>query len=231
VLLTELIVAIKAALIGIKDYAAGAGYVAVIINGFTIVNVFAVIASHLSHDMAEGITYTARPGIGVSLEDRQVASSLRSTMHLQSDFYLVSHLERREVVCQLLGVGVLLEERCGSNLLLTGSVAPGRSAVASVGTRNILAANLMSVDKSVDYITGTKLDRSIAVSEAVVQRRNRKEESVRLFSAKTDCGHVSFVRIHVASDVIAGIVLLTTRLFFSANSTDNCPSVGKYTPN
>jgi hypothetical protein len=103
---------------------------------------------------------------------------------------------------------VLLEERCSSNLLLTSSIALGCGAATSVGTRNILAANFVSVNKSVDYITGTKLDRSVAMSEAVVQRRDRKEKSIGLLSAETNCGYVALIGIHIPTDVIAGVVLL-----------------------
>jgi hypothetical protein len=130
-------------------------------------------------------------------------------VHLQGNFNLVLHLESTKVVCQLFSICVLLEERSGSNLLLTGSVALGYGAAASVRTRNILAANLVSVNKSVNYIANAKLDGCIAMSEAVVQRRDRKEQTVRLLSAETDCGYVSLIGVHISTDVVTGIVLLT----------------------
>jgi hypothetical protein len=107
---------------------------------------------------------------------------------------------------------VLLEERCSSNLLLTSSVALGHGAAASVGTRNILATNLVSINKSIDLIAGAKLDRCIAMSIAIVQCRDRKEESIGLFSAKTNCGYVALVGIHISADVITGVVLLADEI-------------------
>jgi hypothetical protein len=103
---------------------------------------------------------------------------------------------------------MLLEQRCGSNLLLTSSIALGHGAAASIGTRDILAANLVSIDKSVDYITSTKLDGSIAMSVAVVQCGNREEESIGLLSAETDCGYISLVGVHISADIVTGVVLL-----------------------
>jgi hypothetical protein len=158
--------------------------------------------------MAEGIAYTARPGISIPLKNRQIASSLRSAMHLKSDFDFVTRLKGAEVVRELFGVCVLLEKGCGSNLLLTSSVASGHDIPISVGARNILATNLMSVNESIDYIACAKLNGSVAMGVAVVQCRDRKEKSIRLLATKTNCGHVSLIGIHISTDVVAGVVLL-----------------------
>jgi hypothetical protein len=180
-----------------------------------------MIASHLSHNVAEGIAYTAGPGISILLEDRQVAGSLRSTVHLEGNFDIVTRLECTKVVRELLGVSVLLEERCSSNLLLTSSVALGYGAAASVGARNILATNLVSVNKSINYVASAKLNGSIAMSIAVVQRGDRKEESVRLFATKTNCGYVTLVGIHISADVVAGFV------FFAEEFISFCEFCGQ----
>jgi hypothetical protein len=142
-------------------------------------------------------------------------------MHLEGDFDIVTGLEGTKVVRELLGVSVLLEERCSSNLLLTSSVALGYGAAASVGARNILAANLVSVNKTVDYVACAKLNGSVAMSIAVVQRRDRKEESVGLLSAKTNCGYVTLVGIHISADIIAGFV------FFAEEFISFCELCGQ----
>jgi hypothetical protein len=191
VLLTELIVSIEATLIVLQDYAASAGYITPIIDGLTLSTKKPIKKSSL-----------------VALQYRQVAGSLRSAVHLQSDFDFITRLERTEVVCQLLGICVLCKERSSRNLLLASSVTLGHGTTASVGTRNILAANLMSIDESVDYITYMKPSASIAQIKAIVKARDRKEQAVRLLTTKTNCGYVTLVGVHVASAVIAGVVLL-----------------------
>jgi hypothetical protein len=173
-----------------------------------------MIASHLSHNVAEGIAYTAGPGISILLEDRQVAGSLRSTVHLEGNFDIVTRLECAEVVRELLGIRVLLEERCSNNLLLASSVALGHGAATSVGARNILATNLVSVNESIDYVACAKLNGSVAMSIAVIQRRDREEESIGLLSAETDCGHVTLIGIHISADIIAGFVFFTEEFIF-----------------
>jgi hypothetical protein len=221
VLFTELIVAIETALIVFQDYTAGARYVAIVIDRLTIMNIFTMVASHLSHNVAEGIAYTAGPGISIPLEDRQVAGSLRSAVHLKSDFDFVTGLKGTKVVCQLLGICMLCKERCSSNLLLTSSVALGYGAAASVGARNILAANLVSVNKTVDYVACAKLNGCIAMSVAVIQRGDRKEKTVRLFATKTNCGYVALVGIHISADIIAGFV------FFAEEFISFCELCGQ----
>jgi hypothetical protein len=130
-------------------------------------------------------------------------------MHLQCDFDFVTRLECGEVVCQLLGVRVLLEERGSRNLVLTSSIAAGlMRAIGGIGTRDILATNLVSIHYAFDDITGTKLNGSIAMSEAIVKCRNRKEQTIRLLTAEANSTNISLVGLEVASDVVAGVVLL-----------------------
>jgi hypothetical protein len=191
VLLTELVVTIEATLVVLQDYAASARYVAIIVNR----------GSFLTSDLLPKRAL-------IALKNRQSTGSLRSAVHLEGDFNIVTRLEGTKVVCQLLGICVLLEERCGSNLLLTSSVTLSYGAATSVGTRNILAADLVSIDKSVDYVTCAKLDGCITMGVAVVQRGDRKEKSIGLLSAETNCGYVALIGIHISTDVITGVVLL-----------------------
>jgi hypothetical protein len=103
---------------------------------------------------------------------------------------------------------VLGKERGGGNLLLASSITFGHGATTSVGARNILATNFVSIDKSVDYVAGAKLDGRISVCVAVVQRGKGKKKPVRLFTTKANCGYVALVGVHISADVVAGVVLL-----------------------
>jgi hypothetical protein len=66
----------------------------------------------------------------------------------------------------------------------------------------------MSVNKSVNYVAGAQLDGCIAMGVAVVQRGDRKEKSIGLLTAKTNCGYVALIGIHISADVVTGVVLL-----------------------
>jgi hypothetical protein len=107
---------------------------------------------------------------------------------------------------------VLLEEGSSRNLLLASTVALSYSAATSVGTRDVLATNLMSVDNTLDNIAYTKLDSGVTVSVAVVQCGQRKEQTVRLFATKTNCGYISLVGVHISTDVVAGVVLTANEI-------------------
>jgi uncharacterized Fe-S radical SAM superfamily protein PflX len=128
VLFAELIVAIETTFIGVKNYATSSGDIAPIINRLALSTKQAVKQSSL-----------------ITLQDREIASSLRSAVHLKGNLNLITGLEDREVVSQLLGICVLCKKRCGRNRLLAGSVAIGRPTSPRVGTRNILAANLVAI--------------------------------------------------------------------------------------
>jgi predicted nucleic acid-binding Zn finger protein len=103
---------------------------------------------------------------------------------------------------------VLCEEGCGRNLVLSGLVA-ARHSRGLVGARNILATNFVSIYTAVDYITNTKFDGCIAMSETIIQRGKREEKSIRLLTTKTNCGYISLIGVHISTDIVTGIVLLT----------------------
>jgi hypothetical protein len=67
----------------------------------------------------------------------------------------------------------------------------------------------VSVYTAVDYVTNTKFDGCIAMSETIIQRGKREEKSIRLLATKTNSTNVSLVGVHISANVIAGAVLLT----------------------
>jgi hypothetical protein len=195
VLLTELVVAIEATLIIFENHTASAGNIAIVIDGSTLATEEPIQESSL-----------------IALEYREVARSLRSAVHLERYLNMVARLECTEVVCQLLGISVLLEQGSGCHLGLASAVALGHTANTVLGTRDILLANLVTIHKAVNDIASTQFDGSIAVCVAVVETRNGEEQAIRLLATKANGGHVTLVGIHIATDVVAGVVLLAEKV-------------------
>jgi hypothetical protein len=128
-------------------------------------------------------------------------------VHLEGDFDFITILKCAKVISKLFGVRMLFEERRNRSGLFAGLIARGLvRAIRRVGTRNILATNLVSIHCALDYIAYIK---SIHINAGIRKAREGKEDTIGLFTTKADSTNISLVRVKVASDVVASIVLLT----------------------
>ena len=120
VFFAESVITVEASLIeGIQNHAAGSGNIAPIIDGCPL---------DFGTNHIRGLTTLIEPlfhtvPIFIALQHRQIAGTLRSSVHFQGNFYQIPSMECGEVVGQLLRVSVFLEERGDRIRTLTNMIA------------------------------------------------------------------------------------------------------------
>ena len=99
------------------------------------------------------------------------------------------------------------KQRSHVYLLLTSTIAIAYMTLTMVATRNILAANFMTVE-SIDYIAfleGAYVAKTFKASQ-------RQKKTVAFLTPQTNSSYISLAGVHVAAAVIAGIVLLAKQI-------------------
>jgi hypothetical protein len=190
VLLSELIRTVEATIEGIKDYSTGTRYIAPVIDRLT-----------------RSLENTIKNRLLVASKNLKVAGSLRGAVHLKSKLKLVTLLEGTKVISELLSISMLSKLRCNRILVLTSTVTETRSTSTCLSLRNILGANLLTVEviNSVAYIKSRNITERLKATK-------REEEAIRLFTSELDSGYVTLIRVHIAADVITLCVLLTEQV-------------------
>jgi hypothetical protein len=90
--------------------------------------------------------------------------------------------------------------------VLAGPVARELTrTIGRVGTRDILATNLVSIHRAIDYVTYVE---SVHINTGIGKAREGKEKTIGLFAAEADSTNISLIGFKVASDVVASIILL-----------------------
>ena len=203
-LLTESIRAIKSAIKILKNSATSTGNIAPIIKRSNCFHSF-ILKSLKELRM---LNYSHSPTrSSITANNRQITSTLRSSVHLQSNFNLVSGLKGIHIVSQLLSISMLSKQRSDRNLLLASSITLRYTRSLFI-YRNILLTNLMTIYNS-NSISHFK-SRDIYTSKC--QRLERHNKTIRLLTTKLNCSYVSLIRVHITTDIVAIFILLTDKI-------------------
>ena len=144
------------------------------------------------------------------LINRQIASSARSTMHLQSQFYNITALELTKIVSKLSGINMLIKSRSEISL----SLLAARCAYANTtrnAARDILTTNLHST-KSSNLIANLQIRNRSPISN----RSQRHQHTIRLLATQTDRLDIALIGIQITTGRITIFILTANQVIKSA---------------
>ena len=222
VFFAESVITVEAALIeGIQNHAAGSGNIAPIIDGCPL---------DFGTNHIRGLTTLIEPlfhtvPIFIALQHRQIAGTLRSSVHFQGNFYQIPSMECGEVVGQLLRVSVFLEERGDRIRTLTNMIATPPTTGGTFDGGYVLLAD----SDTVQYRDRIALLELLDVGKRS-QTGEREEQTVALLAPELESLNIPLLRVKVSASRSAVLILRRNKSFFCANSKPSLPSVGKYTP-
>ena len=81
----------------------------------------------------------------ISLKFRQITSSLRSSVHLQSNFNFISGFKHVHIISKLFCICVFCEQRSNRHFLLTSLIYLIRRSSLMLSFRNIFFTDMMSI--------------------------------------------------------------------------------------
>ena len=199
VFFAESVITVEASLIeGIQNHAAGSGNIAPIIDGCPL---------DFGTNHIRGLTTLIEPlfhtvPIFIALQHRQIAGTLRSSVHFQGNFYQIPSMECGEVVGQLLRVSVFLEERGDRIRTLTNMIAtPPTTGGAFDGGYVLLA----------DSDTVQHRDRIALLELLDIGKRSqtgeREEQTVALLAPELESLNIPLLRVKVSASRSAVLIL------------------------
>ena len=141
------------------------------------------------------------------LTQRQIASTARSTMHLQSQLNNVASLKLVQIISQLLSINMLIESRsmiCAN--LLTRATMPYSSSLA---LRDILLTDFNAIQHS-DSVAFLQVRHSGKIS----QRGQGQEQTIRLFTTQLHSLDIALFRIQITTARITIFILATYQIIY-----------------